>query len=161
MEAQLAPYTWETRSSGGNSPGLTCITFYGHEEVEMHLELALQRAAAGKGPAIDFSGNWKNELHSRMTIIQRGTSLSGSYTSKVSATGNETTGTLVGFVDGDLIAFSVHWDDFQAITSWVGQSLPHAAVFTLRTLWQMVKQVADGEEWSSVNAGTDDFVRIT
>jgi hypothetical protein len=30
---------------------------------------------------------------------------------------------------------------------------------TIDTLWQMTKQVAAGDEWSSINAGADEFVR--
>ena len=125
----------------------------------MRQELALDRAAKGTGAQIDFSGNWKNELHSHMTIVQQGAKLSGSYTSKVSSTGRETSGDLQGYVDGDLIAFVVHWDDFQAITSWVGQTDPSANELTIVTLWQMVKQTASGEEWSAINAGTDTFTQ--
>jgi hypothetical protein len=80
--------------------------------------------------------------------------------SAVSEGGTSATGVLSGFVDGDLISFVVHWDDFQAITAWVGQLAPKAPTQTIHTLWQMTTQVPAGEEWASINAGADVFVRI-
>lgn len=121
-------------------------------------EKALGRATAGTGKAIDYSGTWSNELGSEMTIRQAGDKLEGEYQSAVSSSGDKTTGDLRGYVDGDLVAFIVHWRDFQAITSWVGQLEPGGQT-KLKTLWQLVKQVASGEEWSSINAGSDIFTR--
>lgn len=122
-------------------------------------EKALGRAKAGTGPFWDFSGQWINELGSEVHLIQTNIALSGSYRSAVSAGGKQTIGDLVGFVDGDLIAFTVSWRDFQAITSWVGQLQPGAPVQTLKMLWQMANQVGAGEEWASINAGADVFQR--
>jgi hypothetical protein len=94
-----------------------------------------------------------------MTLIQAGDTLSGEYESAVSSGGNTTIGDLQGYADGDLIAFVVHWRDFEAITAWAGQLAPGTSPDTIKTLWQMTKQVAVGEEWSSINAGADEFVR--
>ena len=77
----------------------------------------------------------------------------------VSSSNTKTVGDLLGYVDGDLISFVVHWRDFQAITAWVGQLDPTAKKQTIKTLWQMTKQVASGEEWASINAGSDTFMR--
>ena len=124
-----------------------------------HDPVSVQRTivVAGTGAATDFSGTWKNELESTMTLTQRGDRLEGSYESKVSSTGGTTTGDLLGFVDGDLVSFLVHWRDFQAITAWVGQVDSDGV--TIRTLWQMTKQVDAGSEWASINAGCDAFER--
>ena len=119
-------------------------------------EKSLLRARTGKGTSIDFSGTWINELQSKMTIAQKGDILKGTYESAVSAGGQRTTGDLQGYVNGDLIAFVVHWNEFQAITAWVGQLEPNNPR-QLNTLWQMTKQVAAGEEWASINAGADYF----
>ncbi len=80
-------------------------------------EKAVTRAAKGTGKPIDFSGTWKNELGSVATFVQNGDVLSGKYESAVSDNGTKTTGALQGYVDGDLISFVVHWDEFQAITA--------------------------------------------
>ncbi len=122
-------------------------------------EVALQRAKVGTGVSVDFSGDWKNELGSVMHLEQTNDSLVGTYTSTVSSTGGSTVGDLVGFVDGDLISVLVHWRDFQAITSWVGQAAPGSSAKTVKTLWQMTKQVDTGDEWASINAGSDIFER--
>ena len=125
----------------------------------MRLEHALGRAKTGTGSSVDFAGTWKNELKSTMTLVQTGDTLSGEYESAVSSGGGTTVGNLQGYVDGDLIAFVVHWRDFEAITAWVGQLVPNKSPDTINTLWQMTKQVASGEEWSSINSGADEFTR--
>lgn len=122
-------------------------------------EKALQRASSGTGAVIDFTGTWTNEIKSIMTIIQNGDILAGEYESAVSDTHSSTKGKLQGFVDGDLISFVVHWNDFQAITAWVGQIVPKTSERQLATLWQMTRQVKEGEEWASINAGADKFTR--
>jgi hypothetical protein len=124
----------------------------------MILEKALERAMAGTGGTIDFSGTWVNQLKSEAKIRQVNDVLDGTYTSTVSSSGAKTVGDLQGYVDGDLVSWVVHWRDFQAITAWVGQLEPNAPG-QLKTLWQMTKQVSEGEEWASINAGSDVFVR--
>jgi hypothetical protein len=128
----------------------------------MHLEKTLPRALAGTGATIDFSGDWRNELKSVMYLKQQNGLLNGTYESAVSGDdgGDDgtTVGDLLGYVDGSLISFVVHWRDFQAITAWVGQLDPKAA--TINTLWQMTKAVKPGSEWASINAGADYFTRI-
>jgi avidin family protein len=124
----------------------------------MKIETSLARALAGAGTAVDFSGTWRNELGSTMELSQNGDQLDGVYHSKVSSTGGTTDGALSGYCNGDLIAFTVHWNEFQAITSWVGQV--SADQVTISTLWQMTKQVDPGDEWASINAGFDTFDRM-
>jgi hypothetical protein len=126
---------------------------------KMFHEKALGRTLSGTGNAIDFSGTWENELQSIMTLAQVDSTLSGKYTSTVSGGGTPTVGDLLGYVDGDLISVVVHWRDFQAITAWVGQLNPKATTQTIDSLWQMTNQVAAGDEWASINAGADYFIR--
>ena len=123
----------------------------------MTQETSLKRALAGTGAAIDFSGDWVNELTSKMSIVQTNDKLTGTYESAVSGGSGTTIGDLQGYADGDLISFIVHWRDFQAITAWVGQLDPKTSAQTLNTLWQMTKQVTTGDEWASINAGADVF----
>lgn len=59
---------------------------------------------------------------------------------------------------GDLILAVVHWNDFQAITTWVGQL--DKAQTTLNMLWRMTKQVDPGDKWVSTNAGADYFSKV-
>ena len=125
----------------------------------MKQEHALGRAASGTAANVDFSGVWINELQSKVTLVQTGNRLAGTYESAVSGTGKKTLGDLQGYVNGDLISFVVRWGDFQAITTWVGQLNPKYGVQTIDTLWQMTKQVEVGGEWASINAGADYFTR--
>jgi hypothetical protein len=125
-----------------------------------HQDEALKRAISGTGTMIDFSGDWTNDLGSVMRLTQKGDLLDGDYKSVVSSDGTQATGALKGYVDGDLIAIIVHWNEFQSITSWVGQCEPNTSNKVIKTLWQMTKQVATGGEWASVNAGSDTFGRI-
>jgi hypothetical protein len=124
-------------------------------------EKALARAKPGTGTPIDFSGTWTNELKSTMTVKQQSNgSLSGTYLSAVSGgNGGTTPGDLLGYVDGNLISFVVHWREFQAITAWVGQLVPQSSPAEISALWQMTKAVDPGEEWASINAGADTFTR--
>jgi hypothetical protein len=124
----------------------------------MRLEHALKHALAGTGALYDFTGSWVNELKSTAKIVQKNMVLSGAYESAVSEEGTSTTGDLAGHVDGYLIAFTVHWRDFQAITSWVGQLRPETGIIS--TLWQMTKRLGDGDQWESINAGADFFNRL-
>lgn len=121
-------------------------------------EKALNRALAGTGKPVDFSGTWINQMKSEARIKQVNGVLSGEYESTDSSSGTKTLGDLLGYVDGDLISWVVHWRDFQAITAWVGQLEP-TAPGELKTLWQMTKQVDVGKEWASINAGSDVFFR--
>ena len=125
-------------------------------------EKALARAKPGTGNPFDFSGIWKNELKSTMTITQQSAGIvNGIYVSAVSDTDKTTTGDLTGYTNGTLISFVVHWREFQAITAWVGQIVPHSSPAEINTLWQMTKAVEKGDEWASINAGADTFIRIT
>jgi hypothetical protein len=125
----------------------------------MKVEASLVRARSGTGPAVDFTGDWINELGSTMTLSQSGDRLEGTYESKVSTGGGTTSGDLLGYADGSLIATVVHWRDYQAITAWVGQL--DADEVTINTLWQMTKTVDAGDQWASINAGADAFSRTT
>ena len=83
----------------------------------MLFEKALTRATPGTGSTVTFSGIWVNDLKSTVAFQQTNDVLTGTYESTVSSTGMTTTGSVQGYVDGDLISFIVHWKDFQAITA--------------------------------------------
>jgi hypothetical protein len=128
-------------------------------EIIMHHDQALAKAKAGTGAPVNFTGTWINELGSQVAFVQTGNALAGIYQSAVSTGGTSTTGNVLGYVDGDLIGFAVHWISFQAITVWAGQLQPNTGIDTIKTLWQMTNQVDPGDEWASINAGSDIFTR--
>jgi hypothetical protein len=127
-------------------------------------EDAISRASTSSRPTYDFSGIWLNELGSRMELVQDGDQLTGTYTSPVSQGGGTATGALVGWVSGLLIAVTVRWDSYAALTSWVGQVVePSGLPDAIEALWQMTNAIPDpsqpGELWQSVLAGADEFHR--
>jgi Avidin family len=106
--------------------------------------------------SMTFQGVWQNELGSQVEFKQAGNALTGSYRSAVSGGGHQTTGTLVGYANGNLISFVVYWTAFQAITAWVGQYDTDSS--TINTLWQMTNTVESEDDlWESINAGADTF----
>ena len=122
------------------------------------------KAMSGTGTAPDFSGYWVNELHSSMDLIIRGTSVSGKYTSAVSGEGGMVSGPIIGYVAGDVIAFSVLWPGTTpSITSWVGQLVTENGEQTLDTLWHLVVSVSDAQDpssiWTTIHSGADSFKR--
>lgn len=122
----------------------------------MAAESALSRVLAGSGGQVDFTGTWTNELGSSVELRQEGSMLTGHYKSQKAAGPNPATGPLVGFVDGELITFTVHWDEYQAITSWTGRLEDEG----ITALWQMTSREPDGSEWAGITAGADEFWRV-
>jgi hypothetical protein len=135
----------------------------------MQHEKALACALGTSGKAItaaNFSGHWVNELHSSMDLTIDGNSVSGTYTSDVSGNGNggPVSGPVIGYVAGDVIAFSVLWPGSTAsITSWVGQIVTENSDQTLNTLWHLIVNVPNVEDpnsiWTTIHAGADIFHR--
>jgi hypothetical protein len=123
---------------------------------------ALQTAANLLVPPVNFAGDWHNQLGSTANFAVAGNVLTGVYTSAVSSGGTPVSGPISGYINGDLISFSVVWPS-AAITAWVGQLVSENAVDTIKTLWQMTTNVPDASEptglWASVYAGADNFVR--
>lgn len=128
----------------------------------MKHERALAKVDTIAGAPFDFAGRWKNQYGSSMELRVSGQTLTGTYQSAVSSSGNAITGNLVGFINGDLITFSVNWPT-AAITSWVGQVIKDGGNDVIVTLWHMTVNVSDASEptgmWQSVYSGTDSFRR--
>jgi hypothetical protein len=78
---------------------------------------------ATKEPPPDFSGRWVNQLSSTMQLTVAGIRVSGIYESAVSGGGGSIRGDLVGFVNGDLIAFVVTWPTAASRPGWDSMSL--------------------------------------
>ena len=128
----------------------------------MKHEKTLAKTKTVAGAAFDFNGAWKNQYGSRMELRVSGKALAGTYESTVSSSGTTIRGDLSGFINGDLIAFSVNWPT-AAITSWVGQVIRDSGNDVIATLWQMTVNIPDSDEptglWQSVYAGADRFSR--
>lgn len=130
----------------------------------MKHEQALALSSKLIGPLANFGGHWENELQSTMELTVNGSDVSGTYTSKVSGTGKQIKGKIIGRVTGSVITFFVDWNN-GSITSWVGHLVLEGAVQAewLETLWQLAmadKNPDDPNElWASVFAGSDRFHR--
>jgi len=118
-------------------------------------------------PTIAFQGTWKNELGSKMELKVSNGAVTGLYHTAVGAPGNTESFLLVGRVNGDLISFLVDWGKYGSITAWVGQHTADAGGTNerIQTLWQLVKNVAEGSEenslWGAFLTGSDTFTRGT
>ncbi|KMW73569.1 hypothetical protein TI10_08330 [Photorhabdus luminescens subsp. luminescens] len=125
----------------------------------------------------DISGKWANELGSTIEIKQQNKSsfFTGEYISAVSAGGDSTRGSITGTICGNLIVFLVNWDEYAAITSWVGQidinspfivtteptTAKNSFPEKITTLWMMTSRPEYiKDEWASINSGTDTFHKI-
>ena len=128
----------------------------------MKQEQALALAPAAPAPAVNFSGPWKNEYQSTMTLTVNGAAVTGTYTSTVSSTGANVTGPIVGWTSGNLISFVVNWPN-AAITAWVGHMVVENGKDTIETLWNMTMPTENpsdpSELWESVFSGADRFTR--
>ena len=128
----------------------------------MKHEKLLQKARKSSSATVDFSGRWRNQYGSKMVLKVAAGNVTGSYESAVSGEGSPVTGPLCGFVNGDLISFTVNWPS-AAITAWVGQLVNDNGNDVIATLWQMTVNIPDAQEptgmWQSVFAGADRFHR--
>ncbi len=119
-------------------------------------------------PDLDLTGTWRNELGSVMSLRQSGDKLEGTYTTKVGAADHDRHFKLRGVVNGDLVSFSVSWEDIGSITTWAGQhALSHngAEQDLIKTTWVLVKNVGEDLEpqglWAQSLVGQDVFRKIT
>jgi len=72
---------------------------------------------------------------------------------------------LVGFVTGDLITFTVNFGKYGSLTAWAGQHTePTPGEFVIKALWHLAKNIPDADEpddlWSAVLAGANNFRRL-
>ena len=68
---------------------------------------------------------------------------------------------LCGFVEGDLIAFSVSFGLHESVTAWAGQHTIVDGRERIETLWHLARNIADEDEpralWSAILSGADSF----
>lgn len=113
-----------------------------------------------------FDGTWYNQYPSQMTLKVDPTTgnVSGVYQTEVGAPNPGEKFSLVGFVSGDLLAFSVNFGKYGSLTSWAGQLTENKqGKEQIDTFWHLVKNVEDADEpkkmWAAVLTGADTFLR--
>ena len=116
-------------------------------------------------PNVKVTGKWTNRLGSTMTLQVRKGKLSGTYRTAVGAPGVFEEFPLTGFVSGDLISFTVNWQNYGCVTAWVGQHTTDVNKDNERieTMWHLAMNVAEEMEeksmWGAFLTGQNIFVR--
>jgi hypothetical protein len=113
--------------------------------------------------APNFDGDWTNKLGSAMHLTVAGNQVTGDYTSAVSGGGGTAHGSLLGYINGSIICFLVHWDAAPSITAWAGHLVKEAGADVIETLWHLPMKMQNPDDpdqlWSSIFTGTDSFTR--
>ncbi|HQV04575.1 MULTISPECIES: avidin/streptavidin family protein [unclassified Novosphingobium] len=116
---------------------------------------ALKQAAGAATENAALDGTWYNQFGSQVTFQVNGNSLSGVFESEEVPGANP----LAGFVNGDLIAFTVNFPG-TGITAWAGAANTNNGIVTISTLWQMTTSLAtDNEPEGAIFAGSDTFTQ--
>jgi hypothetical protein len=114
-------------------------------------------------PTVNFAGIWKNELGSQMDLAINGTQVTGTYSTAVGGPNPTDKFPVIGFVNGDIIGFTVNWGDEGSITCWVGEFITKAGVEKIETMWHLVENVdrtgQTNNAWAAFLAGSDTFTR--
>lgn len=112
----------------------------------------------------DFAGSWRSQRGSEMELALSGRSLSGTYRTAVGEPGPDEGFSLVGFVNGDLIAFTVDFGVYGSVAAWAGQHTTEAGGERIHALWYLPRNLVDAEEprmlWAGILAGADTFTRV-
>lgn len=126
--------------------------------------IAIFLAGCQTAHAHDLDGLWVNEAGSGVEILVADDgSLTGHYRTELGKPDAASQFALTGWVQGDVVAFSVSFTDFGSITSWSGQLSADEDGAFIRTLWQHTRDIAEADEaedlWRSITAGAATFRR--
>lgn len=78
-------------------------------------------AKVAGAPPPDFNGRWQNELNSEMELTVSGVKVLGKYRTGVGLPTPTEEFDLAGYINGDLVSFTVDFGKYGSLTSWVGQ----------------------------------------
>lgn len=115
--------------------------------------------------ATNFSGVWRNELNSEMTLhVDETGRISGVYRPGTPDGVSETSHPVLGFANGDLICFTVDFEHNQMVCSWTGHAAQELNSDVIKTQWNLVKHL-NGEEfsmetWGATHCGSNSFKRV-
>lgn len=119
-------------------------------------------AACQTAHAHPLNGVWVNEAGSSVEIfVGEDGAVTGHYQTELGSPDPDSHFPLTGWVQGDVIAFSVSFTGYGSITSWSGQLSKDAKGQYIRTLWHYTKDIPDEDEsedlWRTINAGAATF----
>ena len=108
-----------------------------------------------------FSGPWVNDRGSVLHLSPSDGLLTGFYQTNVGQPNISQRFPLTGFIQGDLITFSVNFTGYGSMTTWAGQLSEDSDGPFLRTLWHLTRDIEDEMEdadlWRSITAGASNF----
>lgn len=119
---------------------------------------------------MSIAGSWYNELGSMMTLIENGSSITGTYQTAV----GDASGIyqLVGSIDvdgnpstnGQAVAWVVVWNNAangssHSITAWSGQYQIVNGEEEITTLWLLTEEMPSNADWASTTVNQDVFTR--
>ncbi|WP_298915125.1 avidin/streptavidin family protein [uncultured Algimonas sp.] len=115
--------------------------------------------------AHDLNGLWVNEAGSAVELnVSEGGTVSGHYRTELGKPDADAPFTLIGWVQGDVIAFTVSFTGYDSITSWSGQLSEDEDGDFIRTLWHHTRDIVEEDEadhlWRSITAGAATFRRV-
>ena len=125
----------------------------------IHLEDAIRK------PASAVSGRWRNRLGSTIDLtVEDDHHLHGTYHTGVGVPDTATGFHVVGFAEGDAVAFCVDFGRRGSVASWSGHHLSDEHGERLVTLWHLAQPVrdphTDADVWRALMAGSDEFLRV-
>jgi len=113
--------------------------------------------------AADLAGTWHNQHGSVMDLRVGGDGkITGRFKTGVGLSGCGEDFALTGFVEGDMIAFTVDFGARRSLTAWVGHACLEGGSARIETLWQMVvagPRSGGLPSWRGTWSGADTFSR--
>jgi hypothetical protein len=112
-----------------------------------------------------FLGVWQNDRGSIVRFTSTKNILSGYYRTQLGQPDKSQKFPLTGFVQGDIITFTVNFTGYGSMTSWTGQLTDDEKGDYIRTLWHLTRDVEDDQEetdlWRSITTGASKFRRLS
>lgn len=109
----------------------------------------------------EFSGSWVNDRGSVVHLFPSNGLVNGFYQTNLGQPDMSQRFPLTGFIQGDLITFTVNFDGYGSMTSRAGQLSEDQHGPFFRTLWHLTRDIADEMEdanlWRSITAGASNF----
>lgn len=110
--------------------------------------------------AVDLAGIWHNEHGSELELVVDGTNLRGRFRSGTGLVKGRFEAEVVGFLSGNLVAFTANFGMQGSLTSWVGHVVIQDGAPRIHANWNMCVELprdAMTELWRGVWTGADTF----